>query len=330
LEAAVGPQDRDRVRAAIATSVVADAAAGRRLESAADLLDAVQRLTEARTYVRDFGQLYRRIGVLRKAADREVGEEAERILVKQFTSSASLALLNGEVDELVRRWKPSPLPTPPPVRVGRARISVPPPGSAAPLRPLRPRGGRGVALAVAAALVLLSCAVLTYVGVAPKDAAVPQATESVHPAPTVGTQPAAPSALPEAPVSTPAAAPPAPVVLPSEPTIAEIVWFGGVLPVLAAALAGLAGWWAWRAWRRRARRRVPLLEAASLERQVRLGERRFTVVASALVVLGGMSVLYASDPTFGSAADYLATGLWAAGFGEGLTLIRRFWPAATG
>jgi hypothetical protein len=91
------------------------------------------------------------------------------------------------------------------------------------------------------------------------------------------------------------------------------------------------GWRVVRAWRRRragAPRKLGELDSASIDRELRVEGTRFAIVSGVLVVLSGMSVLYAGNPTFGSAGDYLAVALWGTALGEGLYLARQLWPVS--
>jgi hypothetical protein len=114
-----------------------------------------------------------------------------------------------------------------------------------------------------------------------------------------------------------------------EPTAWDVAWYGFVLPVLLAAVLFAVGWWAVRAWRRRrvgTPQRLGELDTAAIDRQLRVEGTRFAIVSGVLVVLSGMSVLYAGNATFGSAGDYLAVALWGTALGEGLYLARQLWP----
>jgi hypothetical protein len=326
-------KDRERGRIAIAASPVGEAMRGRLLESTADLSDATLRLAEARTYLRDLGRLYRRIAGLRAATSPDIRDEAEQLVTKLFTGSANMSAVDSEIDELVRRWKPG---SPPPLTTSAqdtAKAPVRPPAGAPPsTAPAPPRHrSRARALAVVAALLLLPFVAFLLVDSGQQADNSTGVGTQTSPAPPAATSswPTAASALREAPVSTLAIAPPAYVSYLAEPTITDLLWYGAALPMLLAVSVAIAGWWALRLWRRRSAQRVLPFDAASIDRRVRKADRGFTVIGSALVVLGGMSVLYASNPTFGSLGDYLTLGLWAAGFGEGLALIRRFLPLAS-
>jgi hypothetical protein len=107
----------------------------------------------------------------------------------------------------------------------------------------------------------------------------------------------------------------------------QSAWYGLVAPLALAVSVTTLAWLIVR-WRRaRLRPRVADLDPQDIDRMVRREDLRFSLAAGALVLLSGMSVLYVSNPTFGTAGDYVAIGLWGAAVGEGLQLARRLWPS---
>jgi hypothetical protein len=178
---------------------------------------------------------------------------------------------------------------------------------------------------VAAVVLLLPCVVggLLFLFSPDRD---PDVSPTTAPTASASPSPSRTAALPEIPVSPPATPAPADPFGPSEPSLTQLVLYGGVLPISLAGVMAAAAWWVYR----RRRPGPAALDAASLDRAVRRADRRFAVAGGLLVVLGGMSVLYAGNPTFGSAGDYLGVALWATVFGEGLSLARRLWPVPGG
>jgi hypothetical protein len=133
--------------------------------------------------------------------------------------------------------------------------------------------------------------------------------------------------LPVAPVSSPAQAQRATGFEIRKPSSGQIAWFGTALPLLATPL-GAVEWLLMRSWRRRRPpQKLAELDTPAIDRLERLENLRFSLVSGALVVLSGVSLLHASNPTVGSpGGDYLAVALWGTAIGEGLHLARRLWP----
>jgi hypothetical protein len=77
---------------------------------------------------------------------------------------------------------------------------------------------------------------------------------------------------------------------------------------------------------------APRQEASSSELLLRLRRRDlyFNVVTFGLVVTSGMILVYATNATFGSWADYMAILLWGFGIDVGIKLLRQFSPAFIG
>jgi hypothetical protein len=175
------------------------------------------------------------------------------------------------------------------------------------------------AAAIAIGIVLFSVIRLPSGGMPPEEVA---PTQTSPPPTSVPTSP-----LPDAPV----AAPTGGLVLDESsidaPSTGQTVWFGVIAPLLLlAAVAGVA--WLVSRWRRgRFRPQPDDLDSATIDREYRREDRRFSVLAGLLVVLSGMSLLYAGNPAFGTLGDYLAVALWGAAVGEGLQLARRLWPS---
>jgi len=113
-----------------------------------------------------------------------------------------------------------------------------------------------------------------------------------------------------------------------DPTAAQLNVAGTVvLAVLGYLLA--------REVRRRVRRREEkrLLgeDEGSLKRALDRRDALFAALSAFLVVLSGMSLVYATDPTFGTPGDYLAILLlWGTALTEGLTLARSLLPSQLG
>jgi hypothetical protein len=176
-----------------------------------------------------------------------------------------------------------------------------------------------VAATISAGIVLFSVIRLPSDGMPPEEVA---PTQTSPPPTSVPTSP-----LPDAPVAAPAGG----LVLDESsidaPSTGQTVWFGVIAPLLLlAAVAGVA-WLVSRLRRGRFRPQPDELDSETIDREYRREDRRFSVLAGLLVVLSGMSLLYAGNPAFGTLGDYLAVALWGAAVGEGLQLARRLWPS---
>jgi hypothetical protein len=327
LERAAASEDRDAVRDAMRRSVVGEAMVGRALVSASDLSDATTQIHDGQLYLRAFGRVYRVLVHLRESP--VVRQPAEDLMRRLLAAPPDLTAIATESTELLRRrWEDAmppgaSAPVHPPVTADRSTAGAPPPAGL-PLPDLARRRRRWPVLVAAAVVLILAPVVLLTVQQSTK----PSGNGAV-PTPTATTsRPPSAAPLPEAPIAAPATPPPAPFSA-GEPTTWHVVWYGAVLPVLLAAVLGAVAWWTVRA-RRRRRAHAPLrlgeLDTASIDRELRVEGQRFAVVSGVLVVLSGMSVLYAGNPTFGSPGDYLAVALWGTALGEGLQLARQLWP----
>ncbi|HEY7273029.1 MAG TPA: hypothetical protein VH502_09870 [Actinoplanes sp.] len=325
LERTVAAGDREAVRDAMRRSAVGEALRGRALASATDLADAATEIHDAQRYLRAFDRLYRLLTGLREPPG--VRASAEDLLRRLLAAPRDLADIDTEANELLeRRWQYHVDRTAAPPGAAPVPAAVRPPADQPRPKPARQR--RRWAGPVAAVLLLLLMPVLWLMltrveATNPSDGG-PAPTPTTSRPPVVSPSPS----LPEAPIAAPAVPPPASLYVP-EPTAWDVVWYGVVLPVVFAAALFAVGWWAVRAWRRR-RVGAPLklgeLDTASIDRELRVEGTRFAILSGLLVVLSGMSVLYAGNPTFGSAGDYLAVALWGTALGEGLHLARQLWP----
>lgn len=310
--------------AALDGTVVGEALRGGPITTAAALADATERMEEARTYLREFREIHRELGLLTTVGSPEVRDGAARLEAKLLEAPGSLAGLRAAVDDLYSRWEPElatpttgvPYPTTVPHQYGPPTTG---PGAAP------PKGRRRVPLA-AAAVAFVLCAGGAFFWTTdylssddPGGGVVPTAS----PGPSGGATP-----YPPAPVAPVPRAPEAFGATPAEPGTTQLVLLGVLLPVgVGAAVAG-AAWLVARSWRRR---RPPAaladLDTAALDRRLRAENLRFGLASAVLVTFSGMSVLYATDATFGSPGDYVATALWGTALGEGLLLARRFLPS---
>jgi hypothetical protein len=319
--------DREQVKKALAESVVGVGLRGRAIESTTELTETATQLDEARKYLREFRRIYRTLVRLRSTASDDLRAETIRVLTKLFDSPGDLAGVNVETDELYRRWQPTILPAEPtpsfPLGPLETRAQPPPPPAAtAPSAAQRGRLRRVLPVAVAASVVVIGSVFALSLGGGVNDGASPRPTAT----PTPSDAPTTP-VLPEAPVAAPPQAPVARGFEVSGPSTGQILWFGLVLPLLLAGGLGAVGWLVLRSWRQRqAPRRLADLDTATIDRDVRVENVRFSLASGALVVLSGMSLLYVGNPTFGTPGDYLTVALWGTAVGEGLHLARRLWP----
>jgi|GEM_PF-4385825 len=146
----------------------------------------------------------------------------------------------------------------------------------------------------------------------------------VPPAPTTTT-------LPDAPVALLVHGAPVPDAPSGGASIAEVAVKGVAVPVAMALALGALAWGVLevvKARRRRRRRRQQGPAAPqTLIDALRRDQLRFDALSGVIVVLTGLSVLYFSNPTFGSLGDYAKMLLWGSGVGEGVQLARRLIPA---
>ncbi|HKQ02970.1 MAG TPA: hypothetical protein VJ735_21835 [Actinomycetes bacterium] len=82
--------------------------------------------------------------------------------------------------------------------------------------------------------------------------------------------------------------------------------------------------------RRREEKRLLGEDEGSLKRALDRRDALFAVLSAFLVILSGMSLVYATDPTFGTPGDYLTILLWGTALTEGLTLARSLLPTQLG
>jgi hypothetical protein len=68
-------------------------------------------------------------------------------------------------------------------------------------------------------------------------------------------------------------------------------------------------------------------DAKVLASRLHADQRRFDVLSGLIVVLTGLSLLYFTNPTFGSLGDYAGLLLWGSGVGEGVQFARRILPS---
>jgi hypothetical protein len=73
--------------------------------------------------------------------------------------------------------------------------------------------------------------------------------------------------------------------------------------------------------------RVPY--ASELERELRDADKRFTRLAFAIAIIGGLSAAYFGNATFGSVADYATLVLWGTAFGAGAEAVKKVVFVAT-
>lgn len=331
------PDDRERIGRALDRSVVGIALRDRSIRSQVDLAEAERPLADARRYLDDFADIYRTIMEYRRHHDPAARAHAAEVLALLCRAPRDLQPVQDAADDLDERWSrrlaKAPVGYPPPPAIGVPGAPPPsmglPGASHAPTGPPPTRKRRpplGVVAALAAAA-FVAVSVITVTLVAEPD--MEAGPDPAHtPTSTPTTSPGTPApAIPNAPVAALADAPVAPVLDVTTPDGGQLVWFGVVVPiVLAGALAALA-WLVARWRRRRTPSRPAVLIAEAIDADIRREDLRFSLIAGVLVVLSGMSVLYVSNPTFGTAGDYLALGLWGAAFGEGLQLARRLWPS---
>ena len=82
--------------------------------------------------------------------------------------------------------------------------------------------------------------------------------------------------------------------------------------------------------RRREEKRLLGEDEGTLKRALDRRDALFAVLSAFLVILSGMSLVYATDPTFGTPGDYLTILLWGTALTEGLTLARSLLPTQLG
>ena len=326
-------RDRSAIGDSLAASAVAYALRERSITSPAELTEAEHDLTLGRAHFRQFKAIYDRLRGVRRAGTADVGRMADRLLEKLFDPASDLVDLEAESHDLQRTSsRPPPLAKAPvgPWRDEERDRAEPPAGRAPVEAAPSVRGApvRRALRAAAAAVALLSIGAVVFAVFqfafdrepGPDGQAIP--TQTASPPTSTPTAP-----LPDAPV----AASTAGVALNSTaidtPSTGQTVLFGAVAPALILlAVFGLA--WLVIRWRRkRFRPRPGDLDSSTIDREFRREDRRFSALAGIVVVLSGMSLLYAGNPVFGTAGDYLAVALWGAAVGEGLQLARRLWPS---
>ncbi|MBL7258180.1 hypothetical protein [Paractinoplanes lichenicola] len=312
-----------RIERALDKSPVGEALRGRPLYSESDLHEAVVAVSEARAYLRTFHRLYR------QAARISAGD----VLAKLTDGPEDLTALDAEVQKRYRAWEPDPitdeLPGKAAATVGRApvkyhvKVSHQDVDAADILDTSARRRPKWIATAAVLLLVPIVASAVYLVTSAGQPAGVAPAANTTAPTGRPpATAPPGPAAPPELPVAAEPRAP-SPRRLPvAQPAIWRLVVYGTVLPLVAAGAVIIVGLLVRRLWRPRRSR----LDSALLDRRVRRSDRRFALIGDGLIVLSGMSVLYAANPTFGTVGDYLTVALWGTAFGEGLTLARRLWP----
>jgi hypothetical protein len=315
----------------LGASAVAHALRERSVTSPAELSDAEQDLSLGRVHLRQFSAIYDLLRGLRRVGSADIRGAAAGLLDKLFTPSTDLAELEVKSRDLHNTWLEQPMlakrPTGPwidaelepagPV-AGRPPARAAPPPRGTPLRRAL-MATVAVAATISAGIVLFSVIRLPSDGMPPEEVA---PTQTSPPPTSVPTSP-----LPDAPVAAPAGG----LVLDESsidaPSTGQTVWFGVIAPLLLlAAVAGVA-WLVSRLRRGRFRPQPDELDSETIDREYRREDRRFSVLAGLLVVLSGMSLLYAGNPAFGTLGDYLAVALWGAAVGEGLQLARRLWPS---
>jgi hypothetical protein len=112
-----------------------------------------------------------------------------------------------------------------------------------------------------------------------------------------------------------------------DPSAAQLNIVGTVvLAVLGLLLARTVR----RRVRKREEKRLLGEDEGSLKRALDRRDVLFAVLSAFLVILSGMSLIYATDPTFGTTGDYLTILLWGTALTEGLTLARSLLPAQLG
>jgi hypothetical protein len=79
--------------------------------------------------------------------------------------------------------------------------------------------------------------------------------------------------------------------------------------------------------RRRDRGRLHGEDEVSLRQALRRRDAAYAVLSGLLVILSGMSLVYAADATFGTAGDYLTILLWGTAVSEGLALAKSLLPS---
>jgi hypothetical protein len=324
-------EDQRAISNVLGASAVAHALRERSIASPAELTEAEQDLALGRAHLRQFNAIYDVLRRLRRVGSADVQGAAASLLEKLFTHSPDLAELDRKSRDLQDTWQRQRWLEEEPAgswieaeygtggpATGRAPAPMGPPRGQSPVRQAL-LATVAVAAAIAIGIVVLSVIRLTPDGMPPEGVAPTQTSPPPTSAPT--------SPLPDAPVAAPGGGLAVEDSDIGAPSTGQTVWFGFIAPLLLlAAVAGVV-WLVWRWRRKRFRPQPDDLDSATIDREYRQEDRRFSVLAGLLVVLSGMSLLYAGDPTFGTVGDYLAVALWGAAVGEGLQLARRLWPS---
>lgn len=324
-------EDQRAISNVLGASAVAHALRERSVTSPAELSDAEQDLSMGRAHLRQFSAIYELLRELRRVGSADIRGAAASLLDKLFTPSTDLAELKVKSRDLHNMWLEQPMlakrPTGPwidaELEPAGPVAGHPPAGAAPPPRgtPLRRAlmATVAVAAAITAGIVLFSIIRLPSGGIPPEEVA------PTHTSPPPTSAPTSP--LPEAPVAPPMVGLALDESSIDAPSTGQTVWFGVIAPLLLLTAVAGVGWLVSR-WRRgKFRPRLDELDSATIDREYRREDRRFSVLAGLLVVLSGMSLLYAGNPAFGTLGDYLAVALWGAAVGEGLQLARRLWPS---
>ena len=323
--------DQSGISNALGVSAVGHAVRERSITSPADLADVEKDLTQGRAHLERFNAIYRVLRRLRRDGSEDVRIAASSLLAKLFAHSPDLAELDRKSRDLQDTWQRQrwveERPAGPWIEAeygpggpvtGQAPTSAGPPREQSPARRALV-ATVAVAAAIAIGIVVLSVIRLGPDGMPPDEVTPTQTSPPPTSAPT--------SPLPDAPVATPAAGLPFEESDIRAPSTEQTMWFGVVAPVLLLAAVAVLAWLISRWRRNRFRPRPDDLDSTTIDREYRRDDRRFSVLAGLLVVLSGMSLLYAGNPTFGTPGDYLAVALWGAAVGEGLQLARRLWPS---
>ena len=79
--------------------------------------------------------------------------------------------------------------------------------------------------------------------------------------------------------------------------------------------------------RKRDRDRLRGEDEVSLRQALRRRDTAYACLSGLLVILSGMSLVYAADATFGTPGDYLTILLWGTAVTEGLALAKTLLPS---
>jgi hypothetical protein len=308
-------EDRPRVRRAL-EHLTLFIAAPVKIESEAMLDETAERIAATTNYLAQFREIYAIIARARS----EPG--ADTVLAELLSLPSDLSTVRGRAYQLAAsadvREVPDETERPPVLVPPRSRVEPPPASARRPAR-LGLVAALVLAGAVSATIMMLQFGTSPSFQGPPPDGGGPTASQSPTGEPGPAELPLAPVALPTAPTPSTLAV--------EQVSVWDLVWWGGVAPVLLLILMGLGGWLSASRWRRRTADGLADLGAtAAIARAVRTDDLQFAVLSGVLVVAGGIAVLYAGNPAFGSPGDYLGVAVWGTTLSEGLALARRLLP----